>query len=103
LAGQFCSEVATPAGFEPATFCFEGSCSIQLSYGAVLQAHCRMSRGAFAIADALEYIFTRASSRLACQLLDLIRLPRDRFAIRRNNRRKNHRSASIFAAKEIPL
>jgi len=25
--------MATPAGFEPATYCLEGSCSIQLSYG----------------------------------------------------------------------
>ena len=32
-SSEFCSEVATPAGFEPATYCFEGSCSIQLSYG----------------------------------------------------------------------
>ena len=27
--------VATPAGFEPATIRLEGGCSIQLSYGAV--------------------------------------------------------------------
>ena len=27
--------LATPAGLEPATYCLEGSCSIQLSYGAV--------------------------------------------------------------------
>jgi hypothetical protein len=26
--------LATPAGLEPATYCLEGSCSIQLSYGA---------------------------------------------------------------------
>jgi hypothetical protein len=26
--------MATPAGLEPATYCLEGSCSIQLSYGA---------------------------------------------------------------------
>ena len=25
-----------PAGFEPATYCLEGSCSIQLSYGRIL-------------------------------------------------------------------
>ena len=25
--------LATPAGFEPATTCLEGKCSIQLSYG----------------------------------------------------------------------
>ena len=28
------NELATPAGFEPATYCLEGSCSIRLSYGA---------------------------------------------------------------------
>ena len=28
-------EMATPAGFEPATTRLEGECSIQLSYGAV--------------------------------------------------------------------
>ena len=31
------SQVATPAGFEPATIRLEGECSIQLSYGAVSQ------------------------------------------------------------------
>jgi hypothetical protein len=29
----FLNEVATPAGFEPAAYCLEGSCSILLSYG----------------------------------------------------------------------
>ena len=31
-AGGAC-ELAIPAGFEPATLCLEGRCSIQLSYG----------------------------------------------------------------------
>jgi hypothetical protein len=31
------------------------------------------------------------------------RLPRDRVAIRGSDRRKNHRSASIFAAKEYEM
>ena len=26
-------KLVIPAGFEPATYCLEGSCSIQLSYG----------------------------------------------------------------------
>ena len=30
----FCEKMATPAGFEPATFGLEIRCSIQLSYGA---------------------------------------------------------------------
>ena len=32
-AGQPASQPARPAGFEPATRCLEGSCSIRLSYG----------------------------------------------------------------------
>ncbi len=32
--------VATPAGLEPATIRLEGGCSIQLSYGAPIQASC---------------------------------------------------------------
>src|SRR4051812_36839248 len=31
-----------PFGFEPKTYCLEGSCSIQLSYGTVLNAECRI-------------------------------------------------------------
>jgi hypothetical protein len=31
-------EMARPAGFEPATTCLEGTCSIQLSYGRVEEA-----------------------------------------------------------------
>ena len=29
-----CRSLVTPFGFEPKTYCLEGSCSIQLSYGA---------------------------------------------------------------------
>ena len=28
-------KLVIPAGFEPATYCLEGNCSIQLSYGTV--------------------------------------------------------------------
>ncbi len=31
--GKSDKQVAPPAGIEPATYCLEGSCSIQLSYG----------------------------------------------------------------------
>ena len=42
--------LATPAGLEPATYCLEGSCSIQLSYGAIpSQARVSMGPGADAI------------------------------------------------------
>lgn len=30
--------MAIPRGFEPRTYCLEGSCSIQLSYGTILVA-----------------------------------------------------------------
>src|SRR5437016_14151506 len=38
--------VATPAGFEPATTCLEGRCSIQLSYGVGGPANAALSHPA---------------------------------------------------------
>ena len=37
-------KLATPPGLEPGTYCLEGSCSIQLSYGAVIAANLSGSR-----------------------------------------------------------
>ena len=37
-------KLATPPGLEPGTYCLEGSCSIQLSYGAVMAADLSGSR-----------------------------------------------------------
>jgi hypothetical protein len=37
--------LATPAGFEPATYCLEGSCSIRLSYGVETTSFVNASTG----------------------------------------------------------
>ena len=36
MAAKLLKRLATPAGFEPATYGLEGSCSIQLSYGVLI-------------------------------------------------------------------
>src|SRR5215207_10932944 len=79
--------LATPAGLEPATYCLEGSCSIQLSYGAVGGQH-----GAKRIAsirpepDAVELEVVGIGHHFARRFLRLLHAERDAVARRIGDR-----------------
>src|SRR3954451_7571501 len=76
--------LAIPAGLEPATYCLEGSCSIQLSYGTVRGAKAQYSafgrttraplkrRSMRPLTDAVELEIVGIRDRAALRLLGLL-------------------------------
>ena len=54
--------MARPTGFEPVTHCLEGSCSIQLSYGRMVQEEINKEYLGLASPDLWKARFKRRSS-----------------------------------------
>jgi hypothetical protein len=71
---------ARPAGFEPATHCLEGSCSIRLSYGRPetivhVKDHATDTRGSRCVARCQRLGYPQAGSRLSRQSSQSAKLP----------------------------
>ena len=82
--------MATPAGFEPATYRLEGGCSIQLSYGATERARRVILNRAWALMrplpDAIEAEIVRIGHGAALGVFRLDQLEWDAVLPRKGNR-----------------